>query len=108
MVHIRALLSGHAAVMLARGATIATRFLAVRRQFSLTEDTQESQLLNYAAVQRRVLPRIAEAYALHFTGQYMLRLHRQYLQTGDLELLREVHATSSGLKSLGLVKCCQV
>ena len=51
-------------------------------------------------MQRRVLPRVAEAYALHCVGLEMLQLHGEYLATGDAALLAEVHATSAGLKSV--------
>jgi acyl-CoA oxidase len=92
MVNIRALLAGNASINLARAATIAVRFLCVRRQFATDEGKVENQLLDYVAVQRRVLPRLCETFALHFTGQYMLNLHRQFLATMDTELLREVMA----------------
>lgn len=70
-----------------RGATIATRYLAVRRQFALDEldgvkDAEEAPVLNYTSVQYRVLPQIALAYALHFTGKYMHRMYCTFRLTG--------------------------
>ena len=43
MVNIRALLAGTAAVHLARAATIATRYLAGRRQFAAGAGDEETQ-----------------------------------------------------------------
>ena len=48
--------------------------------------------------QYRLFTTIAKAYALHFTGVAMRELFETF-QQGRRELLPEVHATSSGLKS---------
>ncbi|RGP71357.1 acyl- oxidase [Fusarium longipes] len=65
--------------VLARGVTIATRYCAVRRQFQDRDadagDTGENQVLNYTMVQHRLLPLLASAYALHFTGRAMINLY---------------------------------
>eukprot|EP00052_Salpingoeca_macrocollata_P017975 m.147250 g.147250 ORF g.147250 m.147250 type:complete len:656 (+) comp20563_c2_seq1:43-2010(+) len=100
MVNIRAMLAATASTQLARAATIAVRYLCVRRQFSFPGDSKERKVLDYPSVQYRVVPWLACAYALHFTGRYMMRLHAAYKQSGDAKLLKEVHSTSSGLKSL--------
>eukprot|EP00042_Codosiga_hollandica_P043454 m.411794 g.411794 ORF g.411794 m.411794 type:complete len:658 (+) comp56558_c0_seq1:126-2099(+) len=99
MVNIRALLATTAGFMLSRAATIAVRYLCVRRQFALMSPTEEAQVLDYPTVYHRILPVLAEVYALHMTGSYMKRLYERYLTTKDTELLKEVHATSSGLKA---------
>ena len=66
---------------LARGVTIATRYCAVRRQFqdldAAKDAVGENQVLNYTMVQYRLLPLLAATYALHFTGQSMVRLYQE-------------------------------
>eukprot|EP00051_Salpingoeca_urceolata_P022478 m.367822 g.367822 ORF g.367822 m.367822 type:complete len:339 (-) comp19975_c1_seq64:3324-4340(-) len=87
--------------LIARAATIAVRYLAVRRQFQLSPaGDAETQVLDYRAVQQRVLPQLATTFALHFTGKHMQRLHAHHQAHPNPELLQEVHATSAGLKSL--------
>ncbi|UZP35051.1 hypothetical protein NXS19_002867 [Fusarium pseudograminearum] len=65
--------------VLARGVTIATRYCAVRRQFQDRDadagEVGENQVLNYTMVQHRLLPLLASAYALHFTGRSMINLY---------------------------------
>ena len=66
--------------VLARGVTIATRYCAVRRQFQDRDapewQTGENQVLNYTMVQIRLLPLLAAAFALHFTGRGMMELYQ--------------------------------
>lgn len=90
MVNIRALLVSTASVQLSRATTIAVRYLAVRRQFAPVPEKPEFPVLDYLSVQYRVLPRLAEAYALHFTGANMMRLYRTFLETKNVALIAEV------------------
>lgn len=109
---------------LARGVTIATRYLAVRRQFQDRDAPQwekgENQTLNYTMVQARLFPLLAATFALHFTGKGMMRLYeanQKNMQkkvtdqnnkrsagpeetTPGSDLLADLHGTSCGLKSL--------
>lgn len=62
----------------------------------------ERAVLDYPSVQHRVLPWLAGALALHFTGLRMRRMyerHAAHAARGDWSLLSEMHATTSGLKS---------
>ncbi|KAK8079463.1 Acyl-coenzyme A oxidase [Apiospora hydei] len=111
---------------LARGVTIATRYCAVRRQFqdldAAKDAVGENQVLNYTMVQYRLLPLLAATYALHFTGQSMIRLYQENQKRmsaasdGRLDarrrpgpeelnpgtdLLADLHATSCALKAYG-------
>lgn len=109
--------------VLARGVTIATRYLAVRRQFQdrdAVNQKGENQTLNYTMVQIRLLPLLASCFALHFTGKGMMALYEanqkkmsqkkdpQTSQRGagpeetnsGSDLLADLHGTSCGLKSL--------
>ena len=100
---------------LARGATIATRYCAIRRQFSDKDESrqaEELQVLSYPMVQNRVLPLIATAFAMHLTGTAMMALYQRVAatfpdengnesdQTKSKQLLAELHSTSCGLKAL--------
>ncbi|KAF9581508.1 hypothetical protein BGW38_001447 [Lunasporangiospora selenospora] len=129
MVLIRASLVGGARRGMAKAVTIATRYSAIRRQFvdkdspklldpsSLTENQisesgeitgqgmtiVETPVLDYSTQQYRLFPIIAAAYACLFTGNEMMRLYEENVKnmaTGDFSLLADVHASSSGLKSL--------
>lgn len=102
---------------LARGATIATRYCAIRRQFSDRDQpiqTEELQVLDYPMVQNRLFPLIATAFAMHITGTAMMALYKrasESLPGGNAssdddghsqsrQLFAELHATSCGLKAL--------
>ncbi|KAI8872029.1 acyl-CoA oxidase [Ramicandelaber brevisporus] len=114
MMFVRTNIVALMAANVAKAATIATRYCAVRRQFAEKDASgakgtaaagpaDEIQVLDYQSVQYRILPAIALAYALSFTGDAMVRTYEQFmaeLQTGEFRLLAETHATSSGLKSL--------
>ena len=110
--------------VLARGVTIATRYAAIRRQFSdrdAPETSGENQVLNYTMVQVRLLPLLAATFALHFTGRAMMKLYEENQtkmkedvgKVGNstrgpspeelfpsVDLLADLHATSCGLKAL--------
>lgn len=93
--------------------TIAVRWNALRRQ-GAPESTaaaaaaasggqgEETQLLDFAAAQARLMPLLASAFAFNFTALRMRELY-EGLQAGlaeeDLSTLPDVHATSSGLKA---------
>ncbi|TPX66950.1 acyl-CoA oxidase [Spizellomyces sp. 'palustris'] len=121
MVFVRSSIVSNAAKNLARAATIATRYSAVRRQFSNEEASKEdvvageynskkllprpaeTAVIDYPMQQYRLLTQIAKSYALHFTGVSMMESYHQLvrdLSNGKIDGLPEVHATSSGLKGL--------
>ncbi|KAF9906604.1 hypothetical protein BX616_000673 [Lobosporangium transversale] len=116
MVLIRASLVGGARQGLAKAVTIAARYSAIRRQFvdkdvpKVIEDSSshkktvvETPVLDYSTQQYRILPLIATSYAFFFTSKEMMRLYNvnvHNMTSGDFSLLADVHASSSGLKSL--------
>jgi acyl-CoA oxidase len=111
MVFVRANIVRGVGLYLARAATVATRYSAVRVQFvdetiaMRDEDPvgTETQVINYTTLQARLFPAIAQAYALLVTGEWMMNMYNEFsqrLRDGDLEMLADVHASSSGLKSL--------
>lgn len=97
-----------ARLILARAVTVAVRYLVIRRQFRDRDDQSngtslEVAVLDYPTVQIRVLPLLATTFALHYSGVAMSDLYirtRQQISGGDFSALADLHATSSGLKSL--------
>jgi len=110
MVLVRATLVGYARITLAKAVTIATRYSAIRRQFVDKDSPKkvgkmivETPVLDYSMQQYRLFPIIAAAYACHFTSKEMMRLYYlniKEMASGNFSLLADVHASSSGLKSL--------
>ncbi|KAK0524752.1 hypothetical protein OC842_005731 [Tilletia horrida] len=100
-----------------RAVTVAIRYCSIRRQFQdrdhpLFENGKplETPVLDYTSVQIRVFPLIARAFAFHYTAKYMFELyHRNQINMdkGDLSLLADMHATSSGLKSYTSIASAQ-
>jgi len=117
MTFIRANIVKNAFVVIARAATVAVRYCAVRRQFTDRDAPQmderapaESQVLNYAMVQYRLFPVLVTALAFHFTGRQMYRDYEQNqanLAKGDMSLLAEIHASSCGLKSYATITAAE-
>ncbi|KAF9167014.1 hypothetical protein DFQ26_006149 [Actinomortierella ambigua] len=103
MTTVRTALISASAMAMARGATIASRYCAVRRQGTVQPATGlETQVLDYPSVQSRVLPLISHSFATIFSADWMTELYAQYnsnASTGDISLLKDVHVYSSGLKS---------
>jgi len=111
---------------LARAATIGIRYSCVRTQGFI--DTKkgtsykaaERQIIDYQVQRYRLFRQLALAYAIKFTGSWMLdkvgALQADGQKLGKIEGLTEIAATSSGLKALctylawsgieDLRKCC--
>ena len=95
-------------LVLARAVTIAARYLGIRRQFHDQDANNgfsaETQVLDYSTVQIRILPLLATAFALHYSGNAMGELYEQIRGSGGVESedaqIAELHTTSAGLKSL--------
>jgi acyl-CoA oxidase len=90
---------------LAKASTIAVRFCAVRRQFPNPDKPgSEMQVLDYQGVQMRVLPWLATAFALKFTGDSMILMHGEMEArvdaSGDTSMVGETHAIASCLKAV--------
>ncbi|KAH9452350.1 hypothetical protein MJO28_008778 [Puccinia striiformis f. sp. tritici] len=110
MTYIRAGIVQQARVVLARSAIVAIRYCAIRRQFADKDapvldgrKPAENPVLDYQMVQYRIFPILAQAFACHYTGLEMFRLYNESqknMSEGDFSLLADVHASSSGLKSL--------
>src|SRR5690606_40968153 len=79
----------------------ATRYALQRRQFEAPGDDKEVVIMDYLVHQRRLLPLIAESYALQFAqNELVAKCHD--LQTADdpdPEEQRELEARAAGLKA---------
>ncbi|HOX82167.1 MAG TPA: acyl-CoA dehydrogenase [Chryseolinea sp.] len=76
------------------GLTIAIRYSDQRKQFG-PEGAAEVPILNYRTHQRRLMPLLANAYALHFSLQY---LTDRFLNRKE-EDMQEIEALAAGLKA---------
>ncbi len=76
------------------GLTIAIRYGDQRKQFG-PEGAGEIPILNYRTHQRRLMPLLANAYALHFSLQY---LTQRFVNRTE-EDMQEIEALAAGLKA---------
>lgn len=76
------------------GLTITIRYGDQRRQFG-PEGGTEVPILNYRTHQRRLMPLLANAYALHFSLQY---LTNRFINRKEEEM-QEIEALAAGMKS---------
>ena len=76
------------------GLTIAIRYSDQRKQFG-PEGGSEVPILNYRTYQRRLMPLLANVYALHFSLRY---LTSRFLKRTEKEM-QEIEALAAGLKS---------
>ncbi|KAH9851253.1 acyl-CoA oxidase [Lenzites betulinus] len=88
-----------------KAVTIAIRYATVRRQGTKGADGLERQVITYPAVYYRLLPALARAYVFIVLGQNIVSWKMfsdmtAKLASGDTSSLAEVHATTSGLKTL--------
>ncbi|KAI8379209.1 acyl-CoA dehydrogenase/oxidase C-terminal [Radiomyces spectabilis] len=119
-----ALLQGRVAMVVDSGnvskkaLSIAIRYAAVRRQFASSKSGGiETKLLDYPIHQRRLMPLLAQTFAMLFTGAEMTAMYNNMMnrlenaKSGDkdleqvLEMLKETHSTSAGLKAFCTWNC---
>jgi len=126
MMTARANMVSTSAARLAQCSTIAIRYSCVREQgFVDNSDpsykARESKIIDHKIQQYRLLKQLSGAYALKFTGTWMLEQLRKMegKEMGVItnpEVLKELASTSAGLKSLTTImatngiedlrKCC--
>eukprot|EP01118_Nematostelium_gracile_P016442 TRINITY_DN6811_c0_g1_i1.p1 TRINITY_DN6811_c0_g1~~TRINITY_DN6811_c0_g1_i1.p1 ORF type:complete len:387 (-),score=95.84 TRINITY_DN6811_c0_g1_i1:30-1190(-) len=107
MLSVRAGIIQSAGSVLAKAVTVAVRYSSVRCQFG-SEGKSENQILDYKMQQYRIFPEISTSIALTLTGFWMKSMFENLMgkiDQGNLQELPEVHATSSGLKSLTTTLC---
>jgi len=76
------------------GLTIAIRYGDTRTQFG-PEGGDEVPILNYRMHQRRLIPLLANAYALHFSLKY---LTQRFIDRSEKDM-QEIEALAAGIKS---------
>ena len=79
--------------------TIAVRHATTRRQFG-PPGGEEVTLMTYRTHQRRLLPHLADAYALHFAQERLVASLAEHFGAGG-ERGRELETHAAGLKALG-------
>ena len=102
MLDVRARICINSAYVLARVLTISIRYSCVRVQGFVDpsgRDAMERSVIDYPTQQRVLMPLLALAYALQFTGEDVKRFYSSYTESGDSSMLSELHASSAGLKS---------
>ncbi len=77
------------------GIEIAVRFGLKRRQFGPNFTAPETLILDYPSHQRRLMPLVAKAYALHFGLQYLTERFSAH-EEGDM---REIETLAAGMKA---------
>jgi len=126
MMTTRANMVSTAASRLMQASTVSIRYSCVREQgFVDNSDpsykAKENKIIDHKIQQYRLLKQLAHSYALKFTGRWMLDQLQELegKQVGiikNTDLLKELAATSAGLKSLTTIiatngvedcrKCC--
>jgi acyl-CoA oxidase len=75
--------------------TIAIKYGLNRRQFGSESSKQETLIIDYPAHQRRLMPKLSTAYALHFASSYLIDRY----QTHEEEESREIETLAAAIKS---------
>lgn len=84
-----------AKIVLQASLTVAVRYGATRHQFG-PPGSSEIAVLDYASQQLKLMPMLAMCYALHFTGQHLVKQYAEMKRTKDDDLIADVHALSAG------------
>ena len=81
------------------GLTIAVRYARRRRQFRAPGAAAETPLMDYPTHQRRLIPLLANAYALDFAHKRLVQMRVGARGTGEPAAAREVERLAAGLKA---------
>ncbi|NDO78192.1 acyl-CoA dehydrogenase [Kocuria indica] len=102
LVQGRVSLDGAAVIANQAALSIAVRYAEQRRQFTTDSDIREQTLLDYQRHQRRLIPRIAETYAMTFAHQQLLdKFHEVFSGEDDSDGNRqELETLAAAFKSL--------
>ncbi|KAG0230854.1 Peroxisomal acyl-coenzyme A oxidase 1 [Actinomortierella wolfii] len=106
MIKIRAIIVRNGGWSLAQALTCAIRYSLIRTQGGETLPSQagrEVKILDHAMQRFRLTTSLALSYACIMSGIVMMDMYHRNLSNtlkGDVALLAETHATSSGLKAL--------
>ncbi|OBK25048.1 acyl-CoA oxidase [Mycobacterium asiaticum] len=100
LVRGRVTVGGSAAQAARVALDIAVRYALQRRQFNAPGEDREVPIMDYLMHQRRLLPYIAESYALQFAqNELVSAMHDQETAAvRDVEAQRDLEAQAAGLK----------
>ena len=100
LVQGRISVSGGALSAAKTALAIAVRYGEARRQFAPPDSIDEVVVLDFRAHQRRLLPRLARTYALHFAQESLVaRLHDVFTDGGDDRERRKLESLAAGIKA---------
>jgi len=110
LVQGRVSLDGSATVAAKLGLTIAIKYGDVRRQFSAAPGATETVLLDYGRHQRRLLPRLAQVYAMSFAHEGLLqRFDDVFSGRDDTDANRQdLETYAAALKALSTWGCLDI
>ncbi|KAF9102499.1 Peroxisomal acyl-coenzyme A oxidase 1 [Mortierella sp. AM989] len=106
MVAIRANIVRNSGFALGQTLTVAIRYSMIREQGGdrlPSQKGQELKIIDHGMQRFRLTISLALSYAMLMTGRVMTELHHRNLKDviqGEVGMMAEVHATSSGLKAL--------
>ncbi|KAF4526151.1 hypothetical protein B566_EDAN008186 [Ephemera danica] len=103
MTHVRVTIVEDMSFFVAKAATIAIRYSAVRRQSEMKPGEMEPQILDYQTQQYKLLPYLAYSYAFRFSAKWLTDLNRNVnanIEKGDVAQLPELHAMACCLKAV--------
>ncbi|XP_050313924.1 probable peroxisomal acyl-coenzyme A oxidase 1 [Anthonomus grandis grandis] len=103
MIFVRVVLVQDAATYLKKAVTIATRYSAVRRQCQIKPEDPETPIIDYVTQQHKLFPNIATAFAFQYAANWLWEIYNDVnsqLETGKMDNLPELHATSCVLKAV--------
>lgn len=103
MLIIRSLIPAVVFYGISKAATICTRYSLVRSQFKDSKG-KEIPILNYQLQQEKVIPRIAESFAIFFGSEKITESANEVFEEakvhGKFDRLNETHTISSGTKAI--------
>ena len=74
---------------------MAVRYGATRQQFG-PPDAPEVAVLDYSSQQKKLMPMLASAYALHTATRFLVEQYAEAKRTKEEDLIADVHSLSAG------------
>ncbi|KAG6460350.1 hypothetical protein O3G_MSEX011938, partial [Manduca sexta] len=103
MVYVRVMIVKSMATQLAKAATVAIRYSAVRRQSEITPGAPEPQILDYVTQQHKLFIAVAQSHAISTTANWLWNLYEKVtkdIEAGRADNLPELHALACCLKAV--------
>ncbi|XP_068626287.1 acyl-coenzyme A oxidase 1-like [Battus philenor] len=103
MVYVRVNIVTELAFEVARAATIAVRYAAVRHQSKMKPEDPEPQILDYTTQQHKLFISIATSHAYRTVSDWLWKTYHQVvadMTTGNMKNLPELHALACCLKAV--------